>query len=60
MRYRGIRKIKTTQERRNNQTGWSRSARNKANLVNYYDDIPAFTQRTWKKFRKTQYKIIQK
>ena len=47
---------RTTQERRMNQDGWGRPCRNLHNLVNAWDDIWKEYQRSWKEYRKTQYK----
>lgn len=54
--YRWYRHPKTTAERRANQDGWSRARRNQKNLVDYYDDIPISTSKSWKDKRKTQYR----
>lgn len=51
-----LRHPKTTSERRDNQDGWGRPCRNKQNLPNAWDDMPIHHQRTWKKFRKHQWK----
>lgn len=51
-----MRHPKTTQERREGQDGWCRPRRNYKNLIESRDEIWFFTQRTWKKHRKTQYK----
>lgn len=54
-----LRHVRTTQERRE----WFasdaplRGARSPKNLPTYWSDIWRKTQRSWKKFRKTQWKI---
>ena len=55
-RWIGLRHPKTTQERRANQDEWGRARRNKANLVEAWDDVSRLGQRCWKEQRKTQYK----
>lgn len=54
-----FRQIRTTQERRASQGEYyGRPRRNMANLPNSWDDIHRNKpQRTWKSFRKTQYKV---
>lgn len=52
------RHIRTTQERRASQDGWGRPCRNLHNLPNFWDDIVRDSpQRSWKKHRRTQYKV---
>jgi hypothetical protein len=46
---------KTRNEKKQNQDGWCRAKRRPHNLVDSWDDKPHCHQRTWKKFRKTQY-----
>jgi hypothetical protein len=66
MRYWSLRHIRTTQERRS----WfafeeehrdfgirRRSRRSFRNLPSYYDDISRGNSRSWKKHRKTQWKV---
>jgi hypothetical protein len=52
--------MKTTQERRMScdydHKEYTRGRRNKANLSNSWDDIQKTLQRSWKQFRKTQYR----
>jgi hypothetical protein len=45
----------TTQERRESLDGWGRPCRNNHNLAQAWDDIWIRYQRSWKKYRKTQY-----
>ncbi len=56
-KYNGFRHMRTTQERRAGQEGWSRGKRNSKNLPNQWDDIQRRSQRSWKEYRKHQYKI---
>ena len=51
-----MRHPRTTQERRESLDGWGRPCRNNHNLVQAWDDIWMRYQRSWKKYRKTQYK----
>lgn len=53
-RYHGERKPKTKQER--SQEVPTRAKRNSTNLPTSWDDIYSENQRSWKKFRKTQWK----
>jgi hypothetical protein len=46
---------RTFNEKRQNQDGWCRPKRRPNNLVDRYDDRPHGYQKSWKKFRKTQY-----
>jgi len=49
---------KTTQEKRQNQNcKYCRSKRKPQNLFDWYDEIEKHTDRCWKSYRKTQYKI---
>ena len=53
---------KTTQERRDSATNgknWTRAKRNKANLIEAWDDTPRQFHRNWKHYRKTQYRIVK-
>lgn len=71
MRYRCLRRPKTTQERRangkRNFLDWDeyrvplRASRNFTNLVENRDDIfrAALRDRSWKKYRKTQWKPLE-
>ena len=54
-----LRHPKTTQEKRYSKCGWSRPSRIGANLVDVRDDLWKPRFKTWKKYRKTQYKIIE-
>lgn len=51
------RKPRTTQERRANQEKqWRRHKRSTKRLVDAWDDIIVYDQRSWKKHRKKQYR----
>lgn len=56
MRLRRLRRPKTAHEKRANQDGWNRPGRNAHNLPSAWDDVWRPVQRSWKKFRKKQYK----
>ena len=56
MGYMWLRHPRTTAERRANEDGWCRSKRNPHRLPQAYDDIVIRTQRSWKSYRKTQWK----
>ena len=58
MKYNGIRRIKTTQERRSNQEGWCRGRRKPKVLPNHWDDVPRTVENGWKANRKTQYRVL--
>ena len=63
MRILYFRNPKTTQERRDAAALDSvavRPSRNPANLPNAWDDIPKSVHRTWKRYRKTQYRPVDK
>jgi len=47
----------TRNEKKQNQEGWCRAKRRPAHLIDSYDDKPHGHQKSWKKFRKTQYHI---
>lgn len=51
-----MRHIRTTQERREGQEGWSRPCRNMKNLPEYRDEFWVRPQRSWKEHRKHQWK----
>jgi len=58
---------KTSQERKHHQSEWEddifvpiRGARKTRNLVDAWDDVPRHFQRSWKKQRRTQYKVADK
>jgi hypothetical protein len=52
-----LRRPKTTQERRASQDGWGRPCRNIHNLVHTWSDIWKPFRRSWKEYRRTQYKV---
>ena len=54
-----IRKIKTTNERRQNIDTQGVTVRAKRKILpDSWFDFWCFSQRSWKKYRKTQYKLI--
>lgn len=53
-----MRHPKTTQERRQNQDGWSRPARRPHNLPDYRDEFWVRTQKSWKSHRQEQYRAL--
>ena len=57
-----LRHPRTTQERRASLDGYCRPRRNIHNLPSAWEDIPRgdLYDRCWKRFRKTQYKAINK
>lgn len=63
MRYKGIRRPKTAQEIRENSNpevvGLVRGARHRWNIPTSWDDIARRTVKSWKAYRKTQYRIVQ-
>lgn len=50
------RRPKTTQEKRHNQENWHRGKRSPSILVDSYDDIRVYEDKSWKSKRKTQYR----
>ena len=48
---------RTTQERKMAYGGWNRAKRSRCNLPTNYDDIPIRHYKSWKYYRKTQYKV---
>lgn len=55
----GCRRPKTQQERRVNESNpWARPCRRPGNLPTWYDDIWSKSQKSWKKHRKTQYRMV--
>lgn len=52
-----LRNPRTTQERRANQDGYCRGRRSPHRLPSSWDDILVQTERSWKRTRKTQYKV---
>ena len=57
MSHRRIRYPRVCQEKRANQEGWNRPARNPIHLPDHWSEEKwVRDQRTWKNFRSTQYK----
>jgi len=48
---------RTRNEAKQNQDGWCRPKRRPAHLADAWDDRPRGYQRSWKKFRKTKYRL---
>jgi hypothetical protein len=55
-----LRHPKTTQERRASFDGYCRAKRNFSNLPDAWDDFWRYGYRCWKRYRKTQYKTVDK
>jgi hypothetical protein len=51
------RHMRTTQERRHWDSEYGRASRSPRKLPSWYDDIPRHTERSWKRHRRSQWKL---